>query len=208
PSRGRWRFGASCSPLKDVEHQPGTARLQVPPPQALLGQSCAPHRKPAVLCGTPDPMLLCQNSAPVDRRLIPCVAYERADFEWVYVRIRAIRLAIASNYSGRSQKFFGPAWNKAAHCEVCAPCWACAAGHASERSVAAPDRGKREAKRSVCLSYSRKLGASEVWLRDNLPAPKTRFGSAAIRGRSLRLHRRITPSSSRRPLELSGRACK
>src|SRR5262249_40824129 len=83
--------------------QPGS---RVPPPQALLGQSCAPHRKPAVLCGTPDPMLLCQNSAPVDRRLIPCVAYERADFEWVYVRIRAIRLAIASNYSGRSQKFF------------------------------------------------------------------------------------------------------
>jgi len=39
--------------------------------------------------------------------------------------------------------------------------------------------------------------ASEVWLRDNLPAPKTRFGSSAIRGRSLRLHPFIEPQAAR-----------
>jgi hypothetical protein len=33
---------------------------------------------------------------------------------WVYGRVRAIRLAIASNYSARSQ-IFCAAWNKAAH---------------------------------------------------------------------------------------------
>ena len=144
-------------------------------------------------------MLLCQNSAPVDRRLIPCVAYERADFGWVYVRAQAIRLAIASNYSAHSQKFFGPAWNKAAHCEVCAPCWAFAAGHASERSVAAPDRGKREAKRRVCLSYSRKLGASEVWLAITCPLRKP-----ASDLQLFVVPFAFTPSSSRRPLEHQG----